>query len=194
MLQQKTMVQHNFGLAGLPEKVQRSTFSKPYRYKATFNADELIPFFRQDLYPGDEMKVSTTQYARLLSPIFPIMDDIMIETWYFFVPKRLLWENFKYFFGEQKNPISNPTKPSDYSVPIVSNGSAFPEGSFYDYLGVGLKETKLNAYWNRAYYLIYNEFFRDQDLQDWLTVDVDDGPDTATKSFGWSVTSRNRSI
>lgn len=176
----KSMLEQNFGYAGLPDDIQRSTFSKPYRYKGTFNADELIPFFRQDYYPGDEYKVDTTIYARLITPAFPIMDDIMLETFYFEVPYRLIWTNFKQFFGEVVDPISNPTTPADFTFPVVDTTTAFQSGSFWDHLGlpIGVTDILVIAAYSRAYNLIINEWFRDQNLQDSRTVDTGDGPDT----------------
>lgn len=176
----KSMLEQNFGYAGLPDNIQRSTFNKPYRYKGTFDCDYLIPFFRQDYYPGDEFSVQTTIYARLITPIFPIMDDIMLETFYFEVPYRLVWENWKYFFGEVKDPISNPTSPSDYLCPVVDTTSYLSFDSMFDHLGIPPNKTDIlvNAFYSRAYNLIWNEWFRDQDLQDSATVDIDDGPDS----------------
>lgn len=175
----KSMLEQNFGYAGLPDNIQRSTFNKPYRYKGTFDCDYLIPFFRQDYYPGDEFSVSATMYARLITPIYPIMDDIMLETFYFEVPYRLLWENWRYFFGEVKDPISNPTSPSDYVCPVMDTTSQFGFDTLFDHLGVPPNQTDIlvDAFYSRAYNLIWNEWFRDQDLQDSVNVDIDDGPD-----------------
>lgn len=177
----KSMLEHNFGYAGLPDNVQRSTFVKPYRYKGTFDADKLIPVFRQMAYPGDEMSVSGQMYCRLLTPMFPIMDDIILETFYFEVPQRLVWEHWNEFFGEVRDPISNPTTPDDFNMPDMDTTStALGEDSFWDHLGCNCVNTgvKVNACWSRAYNLIWNEWFRDQDLQDMATVDIDDGPDS----------------
>lgn len=178
----KSMLEQNFGYAGLPDNIQRSTFSKPYRYKGTFNADLLIPFFRQDYYPGDEISVQAQMYARLITPIFPIMDDIILETFYFEVPYRLIWSNWKQFFGEVVDPISNPTTPADFTCPIMDTTSALGGDTIFDHLGVPVDQTNIlvNTWFSRAYNLIWNEWFRDQDLQDSATVDIGDGPDDPT--------------
>jgi hypothetical protein len=177
------MLEQNFGYATLPDNIQRSTFKKNYRYKGTFDADELIPFFRQDYYPGDEYSVKSTIYARLATPMFPIMDDIMLETFYFEVPYRLIWNNWKQFFGEVVDPVSNPTTPADFTFPCIdTDGINFTQGSFHDHLGlpIGVTDLFVNATWSRAYNFIINEWFRDQNLQDSLHVDTGDGPDMIT--------------
>lgn len=163
--------------------IQRSTFSRPYTYKTTFDAGYLIPYFVDEILPGDTMKVSSHLLARLATPIFPYMDNVFLDVQFFFVPNRLVWNNWEKFNGAQ----SDPDDSTDFLVPQLSattHAAGFAEGSIYDYLGLPTKVATMpqadmpNALILRAYNLIWNEWYRDENLQDSLTVAKDDGPDT----------------
>jgi hypothetical protein len=155
--------------------IQRSTFDRSHGLKTTFDAGYLIPIFYDEALPGDTFQLQTHAFCRLATPIHPIMDNMYIETFYFAVPFRLVWDNWQKFCGEQKNPGDS----TDYLVPQVT--TTVVNSTLYDYFGVpnGTALT-FNNLMGRAYNLIYNEWFRDENLQDSVVVDLGDGPDTAT--------------
>jgi hypothetical protein len=160
-------------------ETQRSSFDRTHQHKTTFDAGKLIPFYVDEVLPGDSFNVNTTLFGRLATPLHPIMDNMFLDTHYFYVPNRLLWDNFKKFMGEQ----DNPTDSTDYLVPqlVDNNNTGFAEGSLEDYMGLPIASQatglSVSALWHRAYNLIWNEWFRDQNLQDSVTVNKGDGPD-----------------
>ena len=160
-------------------ETQRSSFDRTHQHKTTFDAGKLIPFYVDEVLPGDSFNVNTTLFGRLATPLHPVMDNMFLDTHYFFVPNRLLWDNFKKFMGEQ----NNPTDSTDYLVPqlLDNNNTGFPEGGIEDYMGLPIASQatglSISALWHRAYNLIWNEWFRDQNLQDSVTVNKGDGPD-----------------
>lgn len=174
----KSVMKHQFSVAPHVSN-PRSTFNRSHGVKTTFNSGYLYPFFCEEVLPGDTHNLKTAGFARMSTPIYPVMDNMFLETFYFFVPLRLLWTNFKKMMGEQDNPADS----TDYTTPQVTIEpvAGVPEGTLFDYLGVptGIAGTySVSAYFSRAYNLCWNEWFRDQNLQDSLTVDTDDGPDT----------------
>jgi len=174
-----SVMKHTF--SNVPKAdVQRSAFDRPFGYKTTFDAGYLIPFFIDEVLPGDTFNVQSHLFARLATPIVPVMDNMFLDTHYFFVPLRLIWSNFQAFMGEQEPA----TEPTEYLTPIVTvnTGSGFAVGSLYDYFGLptGVDDISVVNFHARAYNLIYNEWFRDQNMQDSVVVDLDDGPDTIT--------------
>jgi hypothetical protein len=160
-------------------ETERSSFDRTHQHKTTFDAGKLIPFYVDEVLPGDSFNVNTTLFGRLATPLHPIMDNMFLDTHYFFVPNRLLWDNFKKFMGQQ----DNPTDSTDYLVPqlVDNNNTGFAEGSIEDYFGLPIAAQatglSVSALWHRAYNLIWNEWFRDQNLQDSVTVNKGDGPD-----------------
>lgn len=172
----KTVMQHRF--SDVPDvKIPRSTFDRSHGYKTTFDGGYLIPFFIDEALPGDTFKVNCTGFARLATPSFPIMDNMVLETFYFSVPIRLVWSNWKYFCGELAAPADLGT---DYTIPIIDDVNNAANESIYDYFGIPTKnaaDLEVSALPFRAYYLIWNEWFRDENLQDSLTVATGDGPD-----------------
>ena len=160
--------------------IPRSAFNRSHGYKTTFDAGYLIPVYVDEALPGDTFNCSMTAFARLATPIVPIMDNMYLDTFFFAVPVRLVWNNWQKFNGEQTDPGDS----TDFLVPQMSapaiTGHAV--GSLSDYLGIptGIANLSHSSLWHRAYNLIYNEWFRDQNLQDSLVVDKDDGPDTST--------------
>jgi hypothetical protein len=154
--------------------IQRSVFNRSHDLKTTFDAGYLVPIFVDEALPGDTFTLNTTAFGRLATPINPIMDNIHIETFFFAVPHRLVWNNWEKFCGEQENPGDS----TDYLIPTVTTSVA--NSTLYDYMGVptGVSLT-FNNLAGRAYNLIWNEWFRDENLQDSVTVDKTDGPDTA---------------
>lgn len=160
-------------------ETQRSSFDRTHQHKTTFDAGKLIPFYVDEVLPGDSFNVNTTLFGRLATPLHPIMDNMFLDTHYFYVPNRLLWDNFKKFMGEQ----DNPTDSVDFLVPqlLDNNSTGFTEGGIEDYMGLPIASQatglSVSALWHRAYNLIWNEWFRDQNLQDSVTVNKGDGPD-----------------
>jgi len=159
--------------------IPRSSFDRSHGLKTAFDSGKLIPIFVDEMLPGDTFNLSMTGFARLATPLHPFMDNTFMNTFYFFVPYRLLWSNFQRFMGEQDNPDDS----TDYLMPeIQSPEGGYAEQSVFDYLGL---PTKIANVWHsalplRAYNLIWNEWFRDQNLQDSLPVPKGDGPDTAS--------------
>jgi hypothetical protein len=155
--------------------IQRSVFNRDHGLKTTFDAGYLVPIFYDEALPGDTFTMDANGFGRLATPINPFMDNLYIETFFFAVPYRLIWNNWEKFCGEQDNPGDS----TDYLVPQTSG--TVTNSTLYDYFGV---PTDVNLSFNnlcgRAYNLIYNEWFRDQNLQDSLIVPKDDGPDQLT--------------
>jgi hypothetical protein len=153
--------------------IQRSVFNRDHGLKTTFDAGYLVPVFYDEALPGDTFTMDANGFGRLATPINPFMDNLYIETFFFAVPYRLIWNNWEKFCGEQDNPGDS----TDYLVPQTSG--TITNSTLYDYFGVPT-DTALtfNNLCGRAYNLIYNEWFRDQNLQDSVTVDKGDGPDT----------------
>lgn len=147
--------------------INRSTFNRSHGLKTTFDCDKLVPILVDEVLPGDTHKLNTNIFARLATPINPIMDNMYLDTFYFFVPMRLVWDNYAKFFGEQTNPGDS----TDYVIPkteLDATGSSI--GSLADYFGIRtdinyIGNNLLNVLPYRAYHLIYDEWFRDQNLQ-----------------------------
>ena len=158
-------------------EIQRSSFDRSHGLKTTFDAGLLIPIFVDEALPGDTFNMNLTAFARLATPLKPAMDNMHMETFFFAVPNRLIWENWQRFNGEQDNPDDS----TDFLVPTVLSPSqgGFATNSISDYFGLptGIQNLRVNSLHHRAYNLIYNEWFRDQNLQDSVEVPTDDGPD-----------------
>lgn len=174
----KNRLSTDYSFANVPgPDIQRSSFDRSHGHKTTFDAGLLIPIFVDEALPGDTFNLKMSGFGRLATPIHPIMDNMVMETFFFAVPNRLVWDNWQKFNGEQTNPGDS----TDYLIPGIS-GQPFSAGTIYDYMGLpvdGAIPGEVNALFLRAYNLIYNEWFRDQNLQDSLTVPKGDGPDTA---------------
>ncbi len=171
----QSVMKHQFSQVPKAE-IQRSSFDRSHGHKTTFDGGWLVPILCDEALPGDTFNLKMTGFARLATPIFPIMDNMMMETFFFAVPIRLLWDNWQRFNGEQPNPGST----IDFTVPTTSAKSGgYLEGTLNDYFGVPTKIFPMvhSALWARAYNLIFNEWFRDQNLQNSKTVNTDDGPD-----------------
>lgn len=168
--------QHSF--AQVPQnKHPRSVFDRSKAYKTTFDCDYLIPMFVDEVLPGDSIAMEAHGYIRMLSPLkVPIMDNLHADVFWFFVPNRLIWDNWERFQGAQRNPGDSVS----FNVPQMDAGGAIAIGSLADYMGLptGISAFAFNTLHFRAYNLIWNEWFRDQNLQQSVVVDVDDGPDT----------------
>jgi len=171
-----SVMKHTFSQVPRAE-IPRSTFDRSHGYKTTLDAGYLVPFFIDEALPGDTFKVKMHGFSRLATPIFPLMDNMYMDTQFFSVPIRLLWDNWQKFNGEQRNPDDS----TDFTIPqIVAPAGGFQANSLEDYFGlpVGIAGLSVSALWHRAYNLIYNEWYRDQNLQDSLSNPTGDGPDT----------------
>lgn len=161
-------------------QIPRSRFDRSCGFKATFDAGYLIPIFVDEVLPGDTFNVRENLFGRLNTPIVPFMDNLFLDTFYFFVPNRLVWDNWQKFNGEQTDPGDS----TDFLVPKVTSPAVtgFENSSLWDYFGIptAIPGLPVNALHSRAYNLVWNEWFRDQNLQDSVVVDKDDGPDTVT--------------
>ena len=162
--------------------IPRSTFDRSHRHLTTMDADYLVPILCDPVLPGDSYSVMLNIFARLATPLFPIMDNMYLDTFFFFVPNRLVWDNWEKFCGAQDDPADS----IDFTIPVAgaSTGLAMTGGAadqlkLYMGLPPGTVDlSTISALPFRGYNLIYNEWFRDQNLQDSLTVDTGNGPDT----------------
>lgn len=162
--------------------IPRSTFVMESGHKTSFDAGYLIPICCMEVLPGDSFKLSMTAFCRLATPIFPVMDNLHLDSFFFFVPNRLVWENWQKFMGEQ----ANPSDSISFVIPqMVCPASGYTIGSLHDYFGLptvgqvaAAATVTHSALPLRGYNLIWNEWFRDENLQNSVVVDVDNGPDT----------------
>lgn len=161
-------------------EIQRSTFDRSSSYKTSFNVGDLIPFYVDEVLPGDTFDITTAKVVRSQTMLTPVMDNIYLDTYYFFVPNRLVWKHWKEFCGENTQGAWAPS--TTYEMPvIVPPEGGFKPGTLADYFGL-----PVNVEWSasddlaptslpfRAYALICNEFFRDQNLSDPLLIPLDD--------------------
>lgn len=160
----KSVMKHLF--SQIPKaQISRSVFDRSHGWKSTFDSGYLIPFLVDEVLPGDSYKVKFNFLARLSTPIVPTMDNLFLDTFYFFVPYRLLWKHWEQFNGQQDYPGAS----TDYLVPQTTApaDTGFKVGSLEDYFGLptGVKNIKANELAARAYALIWNEWFRDENLQ-----------------------------
>ena len=157
-------------------EIQRSRFNRDHGFKTTFNSGFLVPVFLDEVLPGDTFNLRMHAFGRLATPLHPFMDNLFLETFFFFIPNRLVWDNWQRFNGEQIDPGDS----TDFLIPQMPSGTGFTEDSLADYFGLPTKVPGLNvsALPFRCYNLVYNDWFRDENLQDSLVVDRDDGPDT----------------
>lgn len=167
--------------------IPRSQFDRSNGHKTTLDAGYLVPMYVDWVLPGDTVQLQATFFGRLATPLKPLMDNMVLDSFFFFVPYRLIWDNFQKFMGEQ----ANPTDSVDFLMPIMaSEADDHVVGSIYDYMGlVPQTAAHIALPYNhsslplRAEALIWNEWFRDQNIQDSVVVDKDDGPDDADDYF-----------
>lgn len=178
MKTRKSVMKHQF--SQVPSaNIPRSTFNRTHGHKTTFDSGKLIPLYIDECLPGDTFACKMTTFARLQTPIVPFMDNLRMDVHFFAVPIRLVWDNFQKFMGEQDNPDDS----TDFLVPqVVSDGVGWQTQSLSDYFGLPLNIPNMStsALWHRAYNLIYNEWYRDENLQDSVPVAKDDGPDPSS--------------
>ena len=182
MYRNKSVNVHQFAMVPRAE-IPRSRFNMQTTHKTTFDAGYLVPVYCDEVLPGDTFNLNMTAFARMSTPLFPVMDNMYLDSFFFFVPNRLLWSNWKKFMGEQDNPGDSIS----YVVPTCTcPAGGYAVGSLQDYMGLptvgqvagGATVTHANLH-ARAYNLIYNTWFRDENLQSSVTVPTGDGPDTA---------------
>lgn len=170
----QSVMKHDF--SNVPSvNIPRSLLDRSHGYKTAFDASYLVPVFLDEGLPGDTLNLRMNAFARVATPQKPIMDNLFLDSFFFAVPYRLLWDNWEKFCGAQDNPADS----TDYEVPQIT-GATVNVGDLSDYFGIptGIVGIDFNSLAHRAYNLIWNEWFRDENLQDSLTVDLDDGPDT----------------
>lgn len=159
--------------------VSRSRFQRNNDNKTTFNTGDLIPIYLDEVLPGDTHQVDVACVIRMATPIFPVMDNAYCDFYFFFVPNRLLWEHWKEFMGENKQTAWTPK--TEYSVPqVTAPKGGWEEGTLADYLGLPTKVEgiSVSALPGRAYGLIYNEWFRNQNVTQPTLVEVTDATTT----------------
>lgn len=173
--------------------IQRSVFDRSHDYKTTMDSGYLIPFFVDEVLPGDTFKLRVNAFVRMNTLVAPFMDNVFMDTFFFFVPTRLVWDNWQKFCGEQRNPGDSTDFLipclSSFATPGVPQAMNFANGSIFDYMGLptgisipapknaSSSNTYINALPFRAYNLIYNEWFRDENLIGSVDVPTGDGPD-----------------
>lgn len=155
--------------------IQRSKFDRSHGYKTTFDAGHLVPCFVDEVLPGDTFDIRANLFARLATPLKPVMDNIFLDLHFWFVPYRLLWTEFQQFMGER---IDLNDDPNLYSVPQIDVNLA-SSNQLQNYFGLpkGTGTVSVSALPFRAYNLIYNEWYRDENLQDVAAFNNDAGPD-----------------
>jgi hypothetical protein len=161
--------------------IPRSTFKIETAHKTTFNAGSLVPVFIDEILPGDSYNLHLTAFARMATPIYPLMDNLHMEHHAFFVPNRLTWDNWERFMGSQDNPNDSIS----YIIPQCTHSIVPAPLSIYDYLGLPTTGQSVNALSHnalplRGYNLIWNSWYRDENLQNSLTVPTSNGPDVST--------------
>jgi hypothetical protein len=180
MFHNKSVDAHNFAMVPRAD-IPRSRFSMQKTLKTTFDSGLIVPIMCEEVLPGDTFNVNVTMFGRLATPLFPVMDNLHLDSFFFFVPNRLVWTNWVKFMGEQDNPADSIS----YTIPQqVSPAGGYAIGSLQDYLGLPTvgqvtagATVSHSALPTRAYNLIYNQWFRDENLQNSRIVDKGDGPD-----------------
>ena len=181
--------------ARIPDaKIPRSAFNRSHAHKTTFDAGLLIPMYVDEALPGDTFAMSMSGFCRLGTPLKPIMDNLYIDTFFFAIPMRLVWDNWEKFNGAQDDPGDS----TDYTIPQTTIPAAgYANGVVEDYFGLPTGVAAGSPAWThsalprRAYLRVYNEWFRDENLVDSITYSTGDGPDVHTGS-GTTVQKRGK--
>lgn len=187
IVQQPSVMSSKQRFAQAPSvNVKRSRFDRSHAYKTTFNSGQLIPVYVDEVLPGDTFQMNASAFTRLATPLKPIMDNIFLDMHFFFVPARLLWENWPFFMGDR----SGSTDPEDLTIPqiellpeVLNDELSLAQYMGIPYLGDATAPAFVSALPFRAYHLIYNEWYRDQNLQDPIPIDFGDGPDETSTDF-----------
>ena len=161
--------------------IKRSTFDRSTQHKTTFNAGKLIPIFVDEVLPGDTFSLSTSCVIRMTTPIYPVMDNCYLDLYYFFVPNRILWKHWNEFMGENKTTAWE--QETEYEIPqITAPTGGWSKGTIADYMGmpIGISNISVSHLPFRAYVDIWNEWFRDQNVQDPAYMTDEDATTTGT--------------
>ena len=187
-MKMKSVMAHQFSQVPRAE-IPRSQFDRSFTHKTTFDAGLLVPFLVDDILPGDTFNVRTSLFARLATPLFPIMDNMFIDVHFFFVPWRLVWDNSQKFFGAQDDPGDS----IDFTIPVSTARTHSPM-SLADYMGipVGQNLSGFSLLPFRAYSLIWDEWYRDQNLQNSLGASSGDGPEDIVSGNGYGLNRRGK--
>lgn len=164
----KRATQHSFAISP-QNQVPRSSFKRSHTVKTTFDAGRLVPFYIDEVYPGDTFNCKATLFGRMATPIVPAMDNAYMDTFFFFVPYRLLWKHWKEFNGE--NPLAG-YQSAEYQVPQMTATNAQVQ-TLWDYFGFPTdvkNQLSVSAFPFRAYWKIYNDWFRDENLQNAVSI------------------------
>lgn len=171
----RSVMSHTF--SQVPKaQIPRSSFDRSHGYKTTLDSGYLVPIFIDEALPGDTFSLNMTGFARLATPLHPYMDNAFFNTFFFAVPYRLLWDNWERFNGAQTDPGDS----TDFLIPqLPAPAGGWAAGSLGDYFGLptGVSGLSVSALPFRAYNMVFNEWFRDQNLQDSLPFHRGDGPD-----------------
>lgn len=167
--------------------ISRSRFHRPASVKTTFNVGDLVPFYCDEVLPGDTFDIETSKVVRMQTLVAPIMDNIYLDTYFFFVPNRLVWEHWRELMGE--NTQSAWVPQAQYTVPQITApaNTGWTAGTIADYFGIptGIAGLSVNALPLRAYALICNEWFRDENLTDPLYIPVSDSTVVGTNGTNY---------
>lgn len=175
--------------------IERSTFDRSCNIHTSFNVGDLVPFYVDEVLPGDTFQITTSKVARLQTLIAPVMDNLYLDTYYFFVPNRLVWEHWQNFCGESTEAW---TDLETWEVPKFVDNEGLPEGCVADYMGVPTQtspstsqngQMEINVLPFRAYALIWNDWFRDENLQDPLLIYKGDDFTYSDGSYGDKINS-----
>lgn len=156
--------------------ISRSRFDRSVKHTTSFDVGDIVPFFLDEVLPGDTFSVDTSKVVRMQTLLTPMMDNVYLDTYYFFVPNRLVWDHWKQFCGENTESAWIPE--TEYTMPQITSpaNNGWAVGTIADYFGIptGVSGLSVSALPFRAYALIMNEWFRDENLQDPLVVPTDD--------------------
>ena len=173
----------NYNFATVPKaEIQRSSFDRSHNWKGTFDAGLLVPFYWDEIYPADTFNLSVNMLVRLATPVVPIMDNLYIDTFFFFVPDRLVWNNFEKLMGAREDPDDSNdfltpltfTENTEVEVNSVMDYLGFPLGNIYGVGGSTNNKLNCHSLVLRCYELIWNEWFRSEFLQDSIKINKSD--------------------
>lgn len=166
--------------------IRRSKFTRPSQHKTTFNTGDLVPIYVDEVLPGDTAIMDMSAIIRMSTPIYPVMDNAFCDIYYFFVPNRLVWEHWRELNGQNNTTFWE--QPTEYEVPqVTAPTGGWAKGTIADYMGIPTKieNISISAMPFRAYCLIYNEWFRDENLKQPANVNLDDTNQTGSNGSNY---------
>lgn len=166
--------------------ISRSKFTRPSTHKTTFNTGDLIPIYIDEVLPGDTAIMDMSAIVRMSTPIYPVMDNAFCDIYYFFVPNRLVWEHWREFNGQNNTTFWE--QPTEYEIPTTTAPTGgWAKGTIADYMGIPtlIENIEINSLPFRAYCLIYNEWFRDENLKQPANVNLDDTNQTGSNGTNY---------